>query len=164
MRLIGTAVVALAGAWLFERLKIPAGAMIGATVAVAALNLSGRVGVVDLPEPAQFLTFTALGWMIGVSFTPQTVAVLRTAAVPVLLIVGMLIGAGALLAWGLSAWAGIDSATAFLAAAPGGLSQMVAVSAAIGADSPLVATVHTVRLVAVLLVSPLAIRLLSPPA
>lgn len=163
MQLISTAAVALAGAWLFERLRVPAGAMLGAMIAVAALNLSSRAGVADLPGLAEFFAFAALGWSIGTGFTPETLAGLRAATVPVLLIVGLLIGAGALFGWGLSVLTDIDPVTAFLAASPGALSQMVAVSAATGADSLLVVTVHTVRLFAVLVVSPFVVRYLPPP-
>ena len=164
MHMLGTAVAALAGAWIFERLRVPSGTLLGAMIAVAALNFSGRIQVVDLPGPVRFLAFAALGWTIGASFTPQSLAVLRAAAGPVLLAVALLLVAGALLAWALVTLSDIDPVTAFLAASPGALSQMIAVSVSTGADSPLVATVHIVRIFAVLLVSPFVVRFLPPPS
>jgi uncharacterized membrane protein AbrB (regulator of aidB expression) len=68
---------------------------------------------------------------------------------------------GGAIAW-LLWWAGgIDPVTAFLAACPGGLAQMVSVSSEMGANSIIVTAVHLVRLASVLLVAPLIARVLS---
>jgi membrane AbrB-like protein len=160
MNILGTAAAALAGAWVFERLRVPSGALLGAMLVVAALNLTRWFPVAELPDPARFLAFVALGWSIGAAFTPETLSVLRMAAGPVLGVVVLLIVTGAALAVALVRFGDLDPATAFLAASPGALSQMIAVSAETGADSPLVATVHIVRVFAVLLVSPFVVRFL----
>jgi membrane AbrB-like protein len=158
MQILWTAAVAVAGAWIFERLRVPSGALLGAMTAVAAVNLSGRLPVEDLPGPARFLAFAGLGWSIGAAFTPETLAQLRSAAGSVVFVVVLLLVAGGLLAWGLVTVTGIDPATAFLAASPGALSQMIAISETTGANSPLVATVHIVRVFSVVLLSPFFVR------
>jgi membrane AbrB-like protein len=160
MHILATAALALAAAWILERLRVPSGSLLGPTIVVATVNLAADAKVSDLPAPVRFLAFAALGWSIGAAFTPQTLAILRSAAGPVLISVLLLLGAGGLLAWGLVTLTSIDPATAFLAASPGALSQMIAVSASTGADSPLVATMHLLRLFAVMVVSPFVVRFL----
>lgn len=154
-----TMVAALALAAGLQWLRVPAGALIGAMVAVGALSAAG-VEPVRVPEPVRFLAFVVIGWLIGQQFGRDTVAVLRGALLPVLITVVVLLGTGALVALVLRAL-GVDPTTAFLAASPGAISQMAAFSTDVGADGPLVTTVHLARVVAVILVAPLAVKLLS---
>lgn len=150
---------ALVGAFLFERLRVPAGALIGAMLGGAVLNLAGA-SVAPAPGWLRFVSFAVIGWLLGEQFTRDTIATLRTATVPILLVVGALLGAGALVAVVLR-WLGLDPATAFLASSPGGISQMGAISAAIGANAPLVVAAHLIRVFTVVLTAPWIVRLLA---
>lgn len=158
MYLIQTAAAALIGAWVFERLRVPAGALIGAMIAVAIVNLIGETA--PLPSPAQFLAYAALGWAVGAGVTSESVGALRRFAVPLLIVVAALLLVGGLIAVALVATGQTDAVTAFLAASPGGLSQMTALAEANGANASLVIAVHTFRVVAVILLSPIVARLL----
>lgn len=160
MSLLTTAVVALAGAALFEWIGVPAGALLGAVVAVALLNTVGDLGpAVELPATGRFLSYAALGWLVGGGVTRETLAVLGRAIVPVTVIVGLLLVVGLGLGWVLSRVAGMDQATAYLATSPGALTQMAAVANATGADAALVTTVHTARVVVLLVLAPVIGRL-----
>jgi uncharacterized protein len=158
MVVVRTVVAALVGAWVFERLKVPAGALIGAMVAVAAVNL---VGSTTLPFPnwARFLSFAALGWLLGQGFTRDTLVALRDAAVPILTIVGILLSATVLMTLALRAL-GVDMATSILASSPGGIAQMGAIAVDMGANASMVVTAHLIRVVSVVVFAPLVARYL----
>jgi uncharacterized protein len=153
-----TVVAALAGAWIFERLKIPAGALIGAMVAVAAVNLAGST-TFPLPDWARFLSYATLGWLLGQAFTRDTLVALREAVVPVVIIVASLLTATVLITLVLRAL-GVDLATAFLASSPGGISQMGAIAVDLGANAPVVVTAHLLRVVTVVVFAPLVAKYL----
>ncbi len=154
-----TIVAALAGGYLLERLHVPAGALIGAMAAVAAINLTG-LDTAELPEWSRFLAFAAIGWALGQQFTRESLDTLRASLVPIAIVVGGLLLAGGLITLVLRA-AGLDPATAFLAASPGGISQMAAISAAVGANAPIVVTAHLLRVITVVGTAPLIVRFLS---
>ncbi len=152
-------VAALLGAWILERLDVPAGALIGAMVAGAAINLAGLESQ-PLPEWARFGAFAAIGWLLGQQLTRDTVSTLKSAIVPIAIVVVSLLVAGGLVAIGLRLW-GLDAGTAFLAASPGGISQMAAMATDVGANAPLVVTTHLVRVMTVVLTAPFLVRWLT---
>lgn len=153
MTFLTTAAAAVLAALLLERLGVPSGALLGAMLGVMALNLAGRP-VPAMAPGGRFVAFVILGWIIGSQFTPDTLAVVRAAVIPVALSVVALVLSGAAVAWGLCVLTGVDPASAFLAASPGALSQMAAVSDELGANVAFVTTMHVVRVVAVLLIAP----------
>lgn len=144
-----------------ESLNVPAGALVGAAVGVAAVTLA-PVDHVEIPRVASFLAYVGIGWVIGQSFTHEVVAELVRLALPIACAVVALIVAGGVLAVALSRFWGVDAATSFLATSPGGLSQVSALAAAIGANSGVVVTLHVVRVISVILLAPILVRLLPP--
>lgn len=154
--IVRTVLAALVGAWIFERLKVPAGALIGAMAAVAAVNLAGS-STFPLPEWVRFLSFAALGWLLGQGFTRETLVSLKEAALPITVIVVSLLTATVLITLVLRAL-GVDLATAFLASSPGGISQMGAIAADLGADAPVVVTAHLMRVITVVVIAPLVAK------
>lgn len=160
MPLLQTALAALVGAAVLDRLGVPAGALLGAVAGVAALNLVGELGpAVELPDAARFLAYAALGWLVGQGVTSETLAEVRASIVPVAVVVVALLLFGLLLGWGLVRLDVMDPATSYLATSPGALSQMAAVAASVDANATLVTTVHTIRVVVLLLLAPLLGRL-----
>jgi uncharacterized protein len=160
--ILQTALIALAGAALFERLGLPAGSLLGAVLAVAAFNLLGQT-TVEPPAALQFVALAVLGWGIGAGITPDTVATLRRAALPLVLMVVGLLGFAGLLAFVATRIGIMDGSTAFLAASPGALSQMSGLARAVGADAALVVAVHTARVVSLVILAPLVARFVSAP-
>lgn len=157
--LIRTLLAALAGGVVFDRFNVPAGPLIGAMVGVAAVNLLGSQAV-GPPPVLRFAAFLIIGWELGAQIERSAVNQMRGAIVPILVVVGGLLATGALLAIILHA-AGLDPITAFLSAAPGGLSQIGALAVEFRANAVVVSIVHLIRVIAVILVAPLVIRLLS---
>lgn len=158
--MLQTALAALIGAALFHRLGVPAGALLGAMLAVAALNVAGREAVA-LPGSLQFLAFAALGWSIGAGVTRETVTTLQHSLLPLTVVVASLLIFGCLVAFLVAAAGWTDGTTAYLATSPGALSQMSALADALNANAPLVAAVHTIRVFAVIILAPIVARLLA---
>ena len=159
MSIITTLIAAFVGAALREYLRVPAGALLGAMIAVAVVNIS-PAPVLELPGWAKFAAFTALGWAIGQGISMEVLRSLIDKAGLIAVTVGALLLFGALMAMFAVRMDLLDPATAYLATSPGGLSQMTALSAAVGADAAVVATLHTFRILATVFIAPLILRLL----
>ncbi len=161
VRFAGTVLVALVGAGLGRLSRLPGGALLGPTVVGAGLNVAG---VFD-PQPPQValaLAFALIGWRIGLNFTRETV---RTAAAALPRIVAamlVLIAFCGGIALALVRYAGIDPATAYLAASPGGMDSIAIIAAtANDVDRPFVMALQTLRFVAVLLTGPALARFVA---
>ncbi|MEQ8719086.1 MAG: AbrB family transcriptional regulator [Acidimicrobiales bacterium] len=161
MNMLQTMAVALVGAAVFELLRVPAGALIGSLVGVAAYNIAVTAGAATLPGWSRFVAFAVLGWLIGQSMTRETLVSLRADLWSITVIVGSLMAVSAVVAIVLTRTGVLDGTTAFLASSPGGLSQMTALGNALDADVAYVATVHLTRVVLVLLSAPLVARLVD---
>lgn len=153
-----TLALLVCGMALARRLRVPAGALLLPMLGGAALNASGLATLV-LPPWLLWCAYAGLGWFIGLRFTPQVVGhALR--AVPQLLLATfllMVLCCGA--AWMLTAFAGVDPLSAYLATSPGGLDSVAVIAAGSGCDVPFVLALQTLRLFAVVLSGPFVARL-----
>lgn len=150
--LLLTLAVALAGSALATMLRLPAGPLLGAMLAVGAFRMA-ELPIVDIPGWGRFLLYCGVGWLLGLSFNSSTPQVLRNALAPVLVTVGAFLVFGLLLALALRTLGGLDTWTAVLAAAPGGIAQMGVLAASTGAAVPVVMTVHVLRIVSVVVLT-----------
>lgn len=155
-----TIAAALAGGFVFERLEFPAGSFLGAVFGVAIVNLATTEGAIEIPSQGRFLAFAALGWAVGQSVNREVLGELGKALPAVVATIVVLVVAGALLALVLVRFGALDAHTAYLATSPGALSQMVALADDTEADTLLVVTVHTLRVLAVVIVAPVVVRFL----
>lgn len=147
---------AAAAGLLFQKLRVPSGAMIGSALGMILCSL--LLGHVWTPPglslSLQFLT----GAFIGCKVTREKLlGCLRRPQVILFLIAGMLFFntiSGILLA----RISSMDLVTALFASAPGGVSDMVIVSGALGADTALVSLIQVTRVLAITCVFPLIYR------
>jgi uncharacterized protein len=138
---------AVVGGLTFGLIGVPAGYLSGSIVVVAAASLAGRP--MTIPTPLMRAIFVFIGISLGAVVTPATLH--GMAAYPLsiaVLIVAMSI-VGVVGGGYLRAVHGLDKDTAYLAAAPGGLSQVMAIAAEVGADLRAIAIVQTMRVVIV---------------
>lgn len=150
-------VVGACGAVAGRLLRLPVGSMTGALIAVAALKLT--TGTDDATHPAwSFAARVLVGGSVG-ALAGGALASLRTVPHAAALVAGAMLGAGAVLGLGIAWLTGTDPATALFGTVAGGAPEMTAAATSIGADGPLVATMHLVRLVAVMAVLPVLTRL-----
>lgn len=160
MMLLVAIVLALAAAYALTALNFPAGALIGAMVAIGALKLTGH-SVTEVPSALRFVALMVIGWDLGTRLDRQLVVALGDDLVLLVVIVGAFLIFGWVFAWGLWKAGLLDPATAVLATSPGGLVQMGALTAAMEVNAAFVVGVHLLRVVSVLLSVPLISRLAS---
>ncbi|MDA3950902.1 MAG: AbrB family transcriptional regulator [Spirochaeta sp.] len=151
-----TLLVAVGGGVIGIRTRVPAGALVGAMVAVAVFNITWQNG--QMPSWTKYVAQILIGAIVGLRIRPEFLGELKQLVVPALI-----------LAVGMMAWAvvlgilihkisGIDIVTALFSTSPGGLSDMTIIAQAAGADTPKVVILHLTRLVTVIAVFPWIIR------
>lgn len=152
--LLVVAACIVAGIGVAKLIRLPAPATLGPLAVSMALELSGWIHSVSAPTVLLPIAFVIIGWQAGLAFTRDSVrAVGRVLpyAVVLIVVVGVIC---ALLGLLLSHAAGITLLEGYLATTPGGLSAVLAVSAASGANVTFVAAVQVVRLVIMLFAAP----------
>ena len=143
----------LIGAFVGYRLRVPAGAFMGALFGVgAALGLFGFPEVSPPPLAGQALQ-VVVGVIVGLRVTRDAMRSGTHTLLPATVLAGVFLASGFAAAVAAVWLTGMTPVTALFAAAPGGLTEMASVGASLGADGPAVAAVHLVRLLLVILVA-----------
>ena len=155
-RLFSTLVIAALGGLIGAKLKMPAGAMVGAMVAVGAANLIGFRGAI----PPYFRTGAQIvvGGMIGLSITRETVIGLKSVAGPAAILILSMIGFGLMAGFLISRVTGMDIVTAMFSSTPGGMMEMTLMGEAAGGEAPQIALMQLARFMGIVLIMPLVIR------
>lgn len=148
-----TLVVAAAGGAYCVKLKIPAGALIGSMLSVAALNIITGSNV-EFPAQVRFLTQITTGAFVGAKIRKTDVYALREIIVPVLILTACMLGFAVVSGWMLARYTRLDLVTALFSAAPAGIADMTLASASFHADSAKVALLQMIRLISVLALTP----------
>jgi membrane AbrB-like protein len=160
--LLETAAWALAGGGLLTWLHMPAGALVGAMLAVAGAALARRP-MTALPQ-LQSAAIMVIGAAVGAAVTPEMV---RSAAAWPLSMAVML------LATGVTCWAGVqtfrrvggsDGPTALFASMPGNMFGVLVMAEEYGADMPRVAVAQTLRLAVLAALAPTLLAVMGGPA
>lgn len=155
--LVLTVLIAASGSWLFYRLKIPAGALIGAIIFSATFNIFTDMGA--FPAFMKTALQAIAGAFIGQRVTRKDLGELKqTLRAGILMFICMTVYT-LLVGKLLSAVTELDLPTALVSAMPAGLSDTAIISGDLGADSTQTTVIHTVRtLFAILLLPQLAFR------
>jgi membrane AbrB-like protein len=153
-----TAALALAGAWAAGRLRITAGVLLGPMILTGAVVLAGLADGFAVPDLLGQTAFALIGLQVGLRFTPATVRLLGRLTVPVLLAIAGLLVACFGLAILLYLTTSATLLDAYLATTPGGLYAVLAVAFGAGADTTFIVAVQSLRVVAMVLLAPLAVR------
>lgn len=138
--------IVLAGVFVARRLKIPTPYMLGALLITACLNISWQpVPVIDshILRVAQIFVGIQMGQAVDlakIKEVRQHLGVIISSSV-VVIIVSFLLG------YLLQNYYGYDLATAFLATAPGGITEMSITGMSIGADVSIILAYQLFRLV-----------------
>ena len=158
------AVLALSGVVGFilaRALKLPAAALIGPMLVSAAAHLAG----VTASRPPRELIIVAqvvVGTGIGCRFAGVPVARVLRAIAAAAGSTAIMLGVGVGFAVALNAMLGLPVAALVLAFAPGGLAEMSLIALALGVDPAFVSTHHVVRIFLVVVLAPLAFKLVAP--
>lgn len=158
-KFITTLLIGALGGIIGIKLKIPAGALFGAMVFSAVYNLITNAGYV--PPKAEMVLQILIGTIIGLNFSMSTIKGLRPILLSaVIMVIGLLLFS-LIMGWVISKVTGMDLITALFSTSPGGLSNIVLISDAYGAQAHIVALMHTLRLIAVVIFMPVIIKFIS---
>jgi membrane AbrB-like protein len=153
-----SALLAAAGAAIAGRLRVTAGVLLGPMVLTAAVVLSGLADSFAVPTLLGQVAFSLIGLQIGLRFTRSTVRLLGRLTGPVLLSIAGLLAACFGLAALLAATTPATLLDAYLATTPGGLYAVLALAYGAGANTTFIVAVQSLRVVAMVLLAPLAVR------
>nr|WP_050898805.1 AbrB family transcriptional regulator [Mesorhizobium alhagi] len=156
-----TLAVALVGGMIGRLVRLPSPYFLGSLILGVSLHLGGLVDF-QLPEWLLAISYTMVGWSIGLNFSRK---ILRHAAraLPqlVLSILALMAFCGGL-AWLLHRHLGIDPLTAYLATSPGGMDSVAIIAAASeNVNLSFVMAMQTARFLFVLLFGPALARLVA---
>jgi uncharacterized protein len=145
------------GGGLFFALAMPLAWMMGSMVFVSILALSGQTPVVE--KRFRGVMVAILGVFLGSAFSPEVIdRAVQWAQALLVLFVYIVIGSGIVYIY-LRRVAKFDPVTSYFASTPGGLSEMVLASEALGGDPRRVSLVHTTRVLLIVLIIPFWFRL-----
>lgn len=143
---------AVAG-WLAKRMRVPAGALVGAAIVSAFLHAVGMTEA-TLPEWLIQAGFLVTGCFVGVNMKKISLSDLVRALRPGLFAVAMALIIAASLAWIAHVLLGLPYATLWLAYVPGGLEVMIVLALALGLDPTFVGAHHVLRFLFICLALP----------
>jgi len=154
-----TLAIAAVGGAALGLIGVPAGWLSGSILAVAGASLAGRPMLI--PTLLMRGIFVLIGISLGAVVTPETLHGMATypASIAVLILAMALIsigGAGYLRL--IHRWGNVD---AYLAAAPGGMSQVLALGAELGGDLRAIAIVQSIRVVVIAVGLPAGLSMLG---
>ena len=150
----------LVGGALGAKLKIPAGALIGAMLTIILFKMTMKMHW-EIPKGFTFGLQVFLGIAVGASFQPEFLDIMKKIAVPVIISCVVLVGTGILMAVIFSRLGLLDIATAYLGTSPGAMSVLIGMAVDSGAQPMLVICFHFIRVVFVILTAPLILKWLS---
>lgn len=159
IRFLTTVAVGCAAGYLFNRLGIKAGALVGAMVGVAVLNVLGNFAYFPkvLNPPLRFVS----GAYVGQQMTLQSVVTLSMLGIPVLLMCLNVLVFSFIVPYIIHRFSKLDLATCMLASVPGGTQEMSMLAEDLGADVPKVTLLQTLRHVSVIMIFPALLSAIS---
>jgi membrane AbrB-like protein len=150
----------IVGGVIGAKLKIPAGALIGAMLTIILFKMTMKVHW-EIPKGVTFALQVFVGIMVGATFQPELFHVMKKIALPVILSCVVLVGVGALMAIVFTRLGMLDIGTAYLGTSPGAMSALIVMAFDSQAQPMLVVCFHFVRVVFVLLTAPFVFKWLS---
>lgn len=158
--LAATLVIAVAGAFVGARLRLPAGGLLLPMVAGVLLQDFGHVHI-ELPPLVLAVAYAFVGWTIGMRFNRQVLADAARSLPKVLASIITLIVLCGCCGVVLTHWAHVDPLTAYLATSPGGADSVAIIAASSPVDMPFVLTMQVVRMLFTMATGPAIARLLA---
>jgi membrane AbrB-like protein len=158
--LMETVALAIAGAIIGVKSKIPAGAMLVPLFVGAALS-TGHVIAITLPPWLLAGSYALVGWSIGLRFTRDIILHAARQLPVIAASIFTLIALCGGLAYALHATVGTDPLTAYLATSPGGADSVAIIAASSKVDIPFIMAMQIGRLLLVILIGPSLARMIA---
>ena len=151
------AACAALGAIAGKRLGLPAAPVFGPMILSGVVHVAGWVHVAP-PTVIVIVAQVVIGTVIGARFVGASVRdILRDIAIGLVATVGMLVVA-IVFAETIAAVTGMPLSQAFLAYAPGGLTEMSLLTLTLGQDIAYVSVTHIIRITVIIAVAPIVFR------
>ena len=157
VRWLSLSALCLAGGWLGNRVGLPSAYLFGALVAGLAWALSPAPAL-ELPGWAFVAAQAVLGVVLGTYLKSSTLSSLGEDWLPVVLVSFGTLALTTAIGLGLGRLASLDRATASLGTIAGGASGIVAIARDLGGDDRLVAFMQYLRVLIIVLFTPVAVR------
>ena len=141
---------------ILHKLKIPMGAMVGAMIAAALLNIFTMHGV--FYETVRYILQISTGAMIGSRIGKDEIKSMRKIIVAAVILISGMILLNIAFGTAVYSFSELDIATSLFAVTPGGASDMAVISADLGADTAYVAIMQMLRIVFIISILPLVFR------
>lgn len=145
--------------YIFYRLKVPGGMMVGSIVGVSAFNI--MTGMAYIPVEGKVAAQIIAGAFIGVGLEKSDLIRLKNIFKPAFTVLLGLIFLNIFMGFIIYYISPLDLVTSFMSAIPGGISDIPIISEEMGADSAKVAAMQFIRLVFGIGVFPSMIKKLS---
>ncbi|HSV29411.1 MAG TPA: AbrB family transcriptional regulator [Candidatus Omnitrophota bacterium] len=148
-----------AGGAAFFVLNLPLPWMLGSMTACTVAALSGMRPAV--PRPLRFTMIAVLGIMLGSAFTPEIVDRVGGWTGTLAGLFAAMAATSLLVTPYLRRFGAMDKVTAYFAAAPGGINEMVLAGGAMGGDERDIALIHALRILLIVFAVPFGFRLVT---
>lgn len=157
MQLILTIAVGFLGAWLGLKYKLPAGALVGAMIAVMLFNVAFDMAY--MPQNLKFYTQIATGAYVGAKISRQDAMDLRHIIEPALILSAVMLVFTVSVGWLICCISNLAVPTALFAMAPAGITDMTLAAMDFpDAEPSVVALIQTLRVIFTILLLPPMIR------
>ena len=130
--------LAIVGGALGAKLKIPAGALIGAMLAIIVFKMTMKMHW-EIPRGFSFALQIFVGMMVGTTFQPEMLQVMKKIALPVIISCVVLVGVGAIMAIIFTRMGLLDMGTAYIGTSPGAMSALIVLALDSGARAVMLA-------------------------
>jgi len=140
-----TIAIAAVGGFIGNKIKLPAGGMLGAMAAVIAFNLTVQPPIV-VPDGIRIVLQLSFGPLLGARIGKEDLLGLRKLAFPAVVMVFCMLLMNIFIGTMIYLMSTLDIATTLFASAPGGMMDMAIISADFGANSAYVALLQLSRL------------------
>jgi hypothetical protein len=148
------------GGFCGSKLKIPAGTLVGAMLAVIVTKMVLK-SYWEMPKGFTFVIQILLGVMVGAMYNPSIIKTLNKIAIPVVSSTVVLIGVGILLSLIFTKLGLLDIGTAYLGTSPGAMSALIPLAFDSQADATLIVCFHFFRVVFIVLTAPIIFKIFS---
>ncbi len=148
------------GGFIGSKLKIPAGALIGAMVTVILFKITVKVDW-EIPKAFTFILQVFLGIMVGALFQSEMLKVMNQIMIPVVISTLVLVGTGIVLTLVFTRLGLLDLGTAYLGTSPGAMSALLVLALDSGTNVTLVTCFHFFRVVFIILTAPIIFKFFS---
>jgi membrane AbrB-like protein len=155
-----TLALALVGAWIGVRARVPAGALLVPMAAGIALQDTGVLAI-ELPWWLLAACYALAGSTIGLRFTREIWRPVAALLPRVLAVIAALIALCGVLAWVVARVLHVDALTAYLAMSPGGADTVAIIASGSPVDVPFVMAMQSARFLLVAGCGPMLARFVA---